>query len=210
MFLTKLQKIAAAMLLALLVVAGSGVLLCRASAPEQTQVDEGQKQLPALAGNARGPARNDKGKEERPPNAALGDGEPAAVLTEPLYSVAFSPDHKTLAGAAGGTGGKIFLWDAASGKPKRTLTGHPKMGCTAVVFSPDGKTLASAGGDRAVRLWDAKTGKLLRTAEGDLDMVLSACFSRDGESVAYSDSGMVRVIDVKTGKEKWKLKVTPK
>jgi RNA polymerase sigma factor (sigma-70 family) len=208
MFLTKLQTTAAAVLLALLVVAGSGVLLCRASAPGQPQAGEGQKQLPALAGKADRPAGDDKGKEGRPPKDAPGEGgEQAAALTEPLYSVAFSPDNNTLAGAAGGQGGKIFLWDAASGEPKRTLTGHPRAGCAAVAFSPDGKTLASAGGDRVVRLWDPKAGKLNQTLTGHRDVVRALAYSRDGKLLASGgQDGAVCLWEVETGELKRTLK----
>ena len=64
-----------------------------------------------------------------------------------MYSVAFSPDGKTL---ASGSGDKtIILWDVASRQPiGQPLTGHSAV-VSSVAFSPDtpqgtgGKTLAS-------------------------------------------------------------------
>ena len=56
-------------------------------------------------------------------------GELKKVFREPLstvLSVAFSPDGKTIAGgsANGSIAGLVYLWDVASGKLKKTLTGH--------------------------------------------------------------------------------------
>lgn len=77
-------------------------------------------------------------------------------------SVAFAPDGRTL--CAGSLGGPAKLLDAATGKPRRTLAAK---GIESVVFSPDGKLVAGecrdAMGRREFRLWDARTGKLLRT-----------------------------------------------
>src|SRR5690349_19070705 len=52
-----------------------------------------------------------------------------ATLTghaEAVWSVAFSPDGKTLASGGGfaGTPGDIRLWDVATGKERATLQGH--------------------------------------------------------------------------------------
>ncbi len=68
-----------------------------------------------------------------------------------VYSVAFSPDGRTL--ASGSSDRSIRLWDAETGKHLRELTGH-KFAVDCVAFSPDGRTLASGSQDGTVLLWD--------------------------------------------------------
>jgi len=67
-----------------------------------------------------------------------------------VRSAAFSPDGKTL---ASGSGDKtIKLWEVATGRELRTLSGHTYY-VNSVAFSPDGKTLASGSDDRTIKLW---------------------------------------------------------
>ncbi|HKI35235.1 MAG TPA: PQQ-binding-like beta-propeller repeat protein [Gemmataceae bacterium] len=71
-----------------------------------------------------------------------------------------------------------------------------------VAFAPDGKTFASAGDDRVIRLWDAATGKELRTFTGHADGVNAVAFSSDGKTLASaSEDGSARLWDAATGKE---------
>ncbi len=117
-------------------------------------------------------------------------------------SVAFSPDGKRLAAVGDGRqpaehgGGEPFrLWDAATGEPIWTApTVEPPAEFFAVAFSPDGKLLAGGGRSRAsfggfdakigvLRLHDPRTGKLLRSITGLVD-VWALAFSPDGKALA--------------------------
>jgi WD40 repeat protein len=68
-----------------------------------------------------------------------------------VFSVAFSPDGKTL--AWGGADCAIRLWDVAARRELVAFKAHADS-VNAVAFSPNGQTLASAGLDGALKLWD--------------------------------------------------------
>ena len=55
--------------------------------------------------------------------------------------------------------------------------------------------------DETVRLWDAATGRLLKTFTGHMDSVSSVCFSPDGKTIASGSlDRTVRLWDTATGK----------
>src|SRR5205823_14007432 len=67
-----------------------------------------------------------------------------------------------------------------------TFKGHTEL-VYAVAFSPDGKYLATGSFDNTIKLWEAATGKELKTfggPQGHQKMVLSVAFSNDGTMIA--------------------------
>ena len=64
--------------------------------------------------------------------------------TGDVYSIAWSPNGKTLASGSGDR--TVKLWDVAKGKQLSNLRGHTG-------------TLASGSDDRTVKFWDAAAGK---------------------------------------------------
>ncbi len=82
-----------------------------------------------------------------------------------------------------------------------TLGGHVNW-VRAVSFSPDGKLLATASGDNTVKLWDASTGKEIKTLTGHTNSVNGVSFSPDGKLLATaSGDNTVKLWDASTGKE---------
>src|SRR5438105_4935380 len=81
----------------------------------------------------------------------------------------------------------------------RTLESH-KGSVLSVAFSPQGKVLASGSRDKTIKLWDAKSGKLLQTLEQP-DQVYSVAFSRNGAWMASAGADkVIRLWDIRTAK----------
>ena len=143
-------------------------------------------------------------------------GERKATITghtRSVFSVAYSPDGKTIA-TRNGTGKdlqddvtEISLWDTGTAERKVTIAEHP---CYVFMYSPDSSTIITCGmhgeersqrvltteegreyklGDgRVIRLWDATTGKQKATLEEHAYDVESFAVSPDGSTIITKGS----------------------
>ncbi len=105
-------------------------------------------------------------------------------MSERLNSIAYSPDGTTIV-AAGGTParfGEVQIWDASTGKLKRSITTTADTVFGASI-SPDGKVIAVGGADNTVRLIDAVSGKELQKIGNHENWVLGTVFGGDGKRV---------------------------
>lgn len=120
--------------------------------------------------------------------------------TDWVKAVEFSRDGK-LALSAGGHDGTARLWDIATGaellKVGEEKVGEGKPEMKSASISPDGRVLLTAADGGAVRLWEAKTGRPIRSIRGGGRI---AAFSPDGRLIAGAmDTGSLSLWDAATG-----------
>lgn len=78
-------------------------------------------------------------------------------------------------------------------------------GILSLAYSPDGKYIASGGRNDVVRLWEADTGKLVRTFKEHWIWALT--FSPDGKYLATGGANKIaRLWDVESGKELFQMR----
>ncbi|HEY1192204.1 MAG TPA: c-type cytochrome domain-containing protein [Gemmata sp.] len=134
-----------------------------------------------------------------------------AVHEQPVISMAFSGDGLRLATA--GREGRIFVTDTKTGKVvSRTAAFDPGPFVKpvpqfwAVALSPDGERLMSTGFDQGeVQVWDAATGKSLKTIKATRTFVGALQFSQDGKHLFIGDNGIMPlgvVWDLKAAKKR--------
>jgi WD40 repeat protein len=130
-------------------------------------------------------------------------GEPldTIALGEPVGDVAFGPAGSMLA-FVHERGGTAEVWDVAEDSRITELpVDSDSRFYYAIAFSPDGRTLATGGlEDPMVRLWDVRTGKLIRELDQGSAGTKTLDFSPDGRTLAVSGYAPVASLwDVATG-----------
>ena len=143
---------------------------------------------------------------------SLTDGRLAMTFRPPigvgregqLYAVALSPDGRIAAvgggtlvskeaSTAGNSGMSIYLFDRASGRILRRLSGLPDV-VTHLAFSRDGRSLAATlVGQNGLRIFSVSDGKLVASDTDYGGDSYSAHFGVDGRVVTTSYDGRLRL-----------------
>jgi WD40 repeat protein len=148
----------------------------------------------------------------QPGEARVWDARTGEAPTPPLKHDAlvghasFSPDGRWVVTASADRTARV--WDARTAKALTPPLKHDSWVWHAS-FSPDGRRVVTATNE-AARVWDAQTGEALTPPLKHDVWVSDASFSPDGRRVVTSNSnGKAWVWDVQTGKERYKVTITP-
>ena len=125
-----------------------------------------------------------------------------------ITALALAPDGANGVVAKGD--GTLGVWDIATHTSKRTFATRTRDIVTCAEYlGADGAELITAGSsstpdgaDARVRVWDVKSGTIVRTFEGPPENVAHLAVTPDGtRAVTVSLDASIRVWDVKSGKE---------
>jgi mono/diheme cytochrome c family protein len=123
-----------------------------------------------------------------------------------ITALRFSPDGSEIAVSGNG---EVLIHGVDGKAPLRRLMGTAER-ILSLAYSADGKLLIAGGGTPAqfgeVQIWDAKSGKLLRSARVTSDTVFGASLSPDESKIAVGGTdNSVHMIETATGKELYKI-----
>ncbi len=121
-------------------------------------------------------------------------GEVGGEFVSPFMPIAFSPNGRVLANA---TETWTTLLEVATGQILHRFD-HSHV-VNSIAFSLDGRFLVSGSTDDSIKIWDAETGRLLRTIESRSDGVSSVILSRDERIVSGGEDGTIKVWKRDTG-----------
>lgn len=132
----------------------------------------------------------------------LSSGEPERVFAlwdgRTLRKVQYVDGGRSLAVLVGGEA--IQILDLESSE-LTDLAGHEQR-IKDITASPAGDRLASVAFDKTVKIWDVRTGRLLRTLTGHTDRVRSVAWSPDGTRLATgSTGGLIKLWAMPEGEE---------
>lgn len=121
-----------------------------------------------------------------------------------IFSIAWSPDGRLLAGAVGDN---IYLWDANTGKKVALLTGLTSV-IASVAWKPDGSAIAAGdqglgdgNRDYAMFIWQTDNFQVLKGLEDEgPNQVTTVSWSPDGKRIVDNSGPLgVRIWDVNSG-----------
>lgn len=118
--------------------------------------------------------------------------------SEAVSSLSYSSDGVKL--VSGSVDGSMRIWSVPEGILTQTI--QTKTRIRGLVLSPDGKTIAECSElDKAIRLWDVQSGKVVKTLTGHKGPVETLFYSLDGKTL-FSGSGDHNAIlwDLQSGK----------
>ena len=114
-----------------------------------------------------------------------------------------SPGGKAL--AVGDEKGFIHVWDTTNGAERCTIPPIQDFYVGYLALSADGRLLAASHWNNSahkIHIWDAQTGKVLRTMAADHKDLFTFAFAQDGKTLATTGGNNIRCWDVATGRER--------
>jgi len=112
-----------------------------------------------------------------------------------VYAVEFSPDGQSFASVQGD---ETVIWNLK----KRKMIRIPEA-VSSVAFGPDGKFIATGRGYKEVNLWDAETGRLIKTfsfGKRTKEEFSSVTFGLNGRMLIFAGKKIIIFWEVETGK----------
>ena len=118
----------------------------------------------------------------------------------PVFSLAFTPDGKTL--ASGSADGVVKLWDTTNHSERATLNPRKDRWVRGLAITGDGKILASSNFVTAT-LWNLESRQTIGELKGHTEEICALAISPDGKTIATGGRDLtVKVWDLATARER--------